>query len=94
MQGKTLRNHLVRSAVVPLSVGLIALGVPAFAVLSSSSSAGAATASTAASDDPVGDLVTNVVANLEYDFCTIELSTLNSIERTPGFCVQPAPLGG
>jgi hypothetical protein len=89
MRRNIRKNQLVRRAVTPLFVGCIALGVPAVAVLGSSSSAGAATAQAPASADPIGDLVANLEATVEYDVCVIELSTLNQIERTPGFCIAP-----
>jgi hypothetical protein len=75
-----------------LFVGCLALGVPTFAVLGAPAAAGAATVQPAASNDPLGNLVASIEANVEYDVCVFELSLLNDIERTPGFCVGPPPI--
>ena len=84
-------QQLVRRAAVSMFVGCLA--IPTVGVLSASAPAGAATSQTAASSDPIGDLVANIEANVNYYVCVIELPLLNMIERLPGFCVMPPPLG-
>jgi hypothetical protein len=92
--GRNIRkNRVVRRVVTPLFVGCMALGVPTVAVLGSPASAGAATHA-AASADPIGALVANLEANVNYYECITLWDIQHLIQPGGGgFCIPPPPLG-